>query len=67
MIEILIGKIHWPFLSQFLPALLLGVCVLKPEQTTLVDGSGMIRTQMESTIDQKMVIVGWDALYETTQ
>jgi hypothetical protein len=25
MIEILIGKIQWPFLAQFLPASLLGV------------------------------------------
>jgi hypothetical protein len=28
--------------------------------------SGMIRTQMGSTIDQKMVAIAWDALYDTT-
>jgi hypothetical protein len=29
--------------------------LLQPEQRTLVDESGMVRTQMGSTIDQKMV------------
>jgi hypothetical protein len=36
------------------------------EQRTLVDESGMIRTQMGSTIDQKMVAVAWGTLYDTT-
>jgi hypothetical protein len=37
-------------------------CLLQPEQRNVVDESGMIRTQMGSTIDQKMVAVAWDAL-----
>jgi hypothetical protein len=41
-------------------------CLLKPKQLTLVDESGIIRNQMESTIDQKLVAVAWDALYDTT-
>jgi hypothetical protein len=41
-------------------------CLLQPEQRTLVDESGMIRTQMGITIDQKMVAVAWNALYDTT-
>jgi hypothetical protein len=35
----------------------------QPEQTTLVDESGMIKTQMSSTIHQKIVAVVWDTLY----
>jgi hypothetical protein len=62
MIEILKGKIQRPFLAQFLPSLLFGVSAAT--RATLVDGSGMIRTQMGSTIDQKMVPVAWDALYD---
>jgi hypothetical protein len=31
-----------------------------------VDESRMIRTQMGSTIDQKVVAVAWGALYDTT-
>jgi hypothetical protein len=57
-------KIPWLFLAVS-PPLLLGDCAA-PEQRTLVDESGMIRTQMGSTIDQKMVAVAWDALYDTT-
>jgi hypothetical protein len=60
MIEILIGKIQQPFLAQFLPALLLGV-----QQKKLVDESGMTRTQMGSTIDQKVAAVAWDTLCGT--
>jgi hypothetical protein len=41
-------------------------CLLQPEQGTLVDESGVITTQMESTIDQKMIAVAWDALCDTT-
>jgi hypothetical protein len=37
-------------------------CLLQPEQRNVVDESGMIRTQMGSTIDQEMVAVAWDAL-----
>jgi hypothetical protein len=33
-------------------------CLLQPEQRILVDESGMIRTQMGSTLDQKMIAVG---------
>jgi hypothetical protein len=40
--------------------------LLQPEQRTLMDESGMITTQMGSTVDQKMVAVAWGALYETT-
>jgi hypothetical protein len=42
------------------------VSLLHPEQRILVDESGMIITEMGSTIDQKMVAVAWDALYNTT-
>jgi hypothetical protein len=42
------------------------VPLLQPEQGTLADEAGMIRTQMESTIDKKMVAVAWDGLYDTT-
>jgi hypothetical protein len=38
------------------------MCLLQSEERTLMDESGMNRTQMGSTIDQKMVIVAWDAL-----
>jgi hypothetical protein len=41
-------------------------CLLKPEQGALVDGSEIIRTQMGSTTDQKMVAVVCDAWYDTT-
>jgi hypothetical protein len=41
-------------------------CLLQPEQITLLDESGKIGTQMGSTIDQKMVAVAWDALYNTS-
>jgi hypothetical protein len=51
IIEILTGKINWPFPSQFLPASLLGV-LLQQEQTVLVDESGMSGTQMRSTTEQ---------------
>jgi hypothetical protein len=59
MTEILIGKIQWPFLAQFLFATR---CLLQPEHRTVVDKSGMIRTQMGSAVDQKMVAAAWDAL-----
>jgi hypothetical protein len=36
------------------------------EQRTLVDELGMIRTQMGSKIDLKMVALACDALYDTT-
>jgi hypothetical protein len=65
MTEILIGKIQLPFISQFLPASLLGVCC--NQNRDLVDESGMIRTQMGSTGDQNIVVVVWDALYDTTR
>jgi hypothetical protein len=42
------------------------VCLLQPEQRTLVDELGMIRTEMESTVDKKMVAIAWAALYDTT-
>jgi hypothetical protein len=40
--------------------------LLQLEQRTLRDEFGMIITQLGSTIDQKMVAVAWDALYNTT-
>jgi hypothetical protein len=42
------------------------VSLLQPEQRTLVDESGMIKTKMGNTIDQKMVAVAWIPLYDTT-
>jgi hypothetical protein len=50
-----------PVSSHFVPR-----CLLQPEQRSLVDESGMVRTQMGSTVDQKVVAVAWDALYETS-
>jgi hypothetical protein len=38
------------------------VSLLQPEQINLVDEPGIIRTQVESTIDQEMVAVAWDVL-----
>jgi hypothetical protein len=38
------------------------VLLLQPEQRTLVDELRMIRTQMGSTIDKKIVADAWDAL-----
>jgi hypothetical protein len=42
------------------------VYLLNPEQRTVVDELGMIRTQMGSGIDQRIVAVAWDALYDIT-
>jgi hypothetical protein len=56
-------QIQRPFLAQFLPDSLLGVCC--NQNRTLVDELGMIRTQMGSTMDQKIVAVARDALYYT--
>jgi hypothetical protein len=42
------------------------VSLLQPEQRTLVDESGKFRTLIGSTIEQKMVAVAWDALYDTS-
>jgi hypothetical protein len=41
-------------------------CLLQPELRTLVDKSRIIRTQMGSTVSQKMVAVAWNALDDTT-
>jgi hypothetical protein len=43
------------------------VSLLQPEQRALVDESRMIITQMGNRIDQKMVAVAWNALYDTTR
>jgi hypothetical protein len=51
MIKILIGNIHGLF-RQDLP-LRYYVSLFQPEQRTVVDRSGMIRTQLGRTIDQK--------------
>jgi hypothetical protein len=64
MIEILTCKIQRPFLAQLLSASLLGLCFKHSRE--MVDESRMVRTQMGSTKDQKMVAVAWDALYDTT-
>jgi hypothetical protein len=40
--------------------------LLQTEQITLVDESEMIMTQEERNIDQKMIAVACDALYDTT-
>jgi hypothetical protein len=66
MIEILIGKIQLLFLAQFLPASLLGASAATRAENS-VDESGMIRTQMGSTVDENMVAVARDALYDTTR
>jgi hypothetical protein len=39
-------------------------CLLQPEQRTVLDKSGMVSTQMGSTLYQKMVAIVRDALYE---
>jgi hypothetical protein len=36
--------------------------LLQPEQRILVDESEIIRTQIRSTIDQKIVAAAWDDL-----
>jgi hypothetical protein len=64
MIEIPTAKIQQPFVAQFPPASLVGICC--KQQETLVDESRIIRTQTGSTINHKMVAVAWDALYGTT-
>jgi hypothetical protein len=38
------------------------VSLLQPEQGAVVDEKGMIKTQLGSMIDQKIVTVAWDAL-----
>jgi hypothetical protein len=61
-VQILIGKIQRLILDQFLPASLLRVSA----STRAENSDGLIgndRTQMRSTIDEKMV--EWDALYDT--
>jgi hypothetical protein len=65
MIEILIGKIWRPFLATFFSASVLDASAVT-EKRTLVDESRMIRTQMWSVVDKKMVAVAWDALCDTT-
>jgi hypothetical protein len=37
------------------------VSVLQPEQRTLVDEKGMVKTKMGSTTYQKTAAVAWDA------
>jgi hypothetical protein len=41
-------------------------CLLQQEQRNVVDELRIIRSQIQSTIDQKMVAVARDALYNTT-
>jgi hypothetical protein len=65
MTEILIDKNHGHFSPSFF-VLRYQLSLLQPEQKSLVDELGMIRTQMESTIYHKIVAVVWDALYYTT-
>jgi hypothetical protein len=65
MIEILIGKIQRSFIVQFIPASLLGVCAATRAENS-DKKSGMIRTQMGSTIDYLKFAVAWNALYDTT-
>jgi hypothetical protein len=65
MTEILIGKIQWPFLAEFLSDSLLGVSATSSAEKS-DDESGMIRTQMWRTVDQKIVVDAWDALCGTT-
>jgi hypothetical protein len=38
------------------------MCLLHPEPRTLVDESGSIRTQVVSTVDQKIVAIIWGTL-----
>jgi hypothetical protein len=42
------------------------VSLLQLQQRTLVDETGMIRTEMGNIIEEKMVAAAWDALYDTT-
>jgi hypothetical protein len=53
------------FIAKFLPASLLGVSATTRAESS-VDESGVSVTQIRGTIDQKMVAVAWDALYDTT-
>jgi hypothetical protein len=51
MKPILIGNIQRLFIAYFAPSSIL-LSLLQPELRTLVDESGMIRTEMGSTVDQ---------------
>jgi hypothetical protein len=53
-------------ISRQVPCRFATRCLLQPEQRSLVDESGMIRTQMERKADQKMVEVSNDSLFDTT-
>jgi hypothetical protein len=65
MIEILIGKIRGHFSPSLFHASLQGVSDATRAEN--YSESGMIRTQMGSKIDQKMVAMAWDALYDTNR
>jgi len=64
MIEVLMGKIQ--HFSASFTSLRYWVSLRQPQQRALVDEPLMIRTQMGSTTDRKMVVTAWDALYNTT-
>jgi hypothetical protein len=64
MIEVLIGK-HSAAIYLSVSPHFAAKC-LCCNQRDLLGELGMIRTHMGSTVDQKMVPVAWDALYDTT-
>jgi hypothetical protein len=65
MIEALLAPIQRQFLAPFLPASLLGFFATSRDVWWM--NQKWYRTEMGSTIDQKMVAVAWDAFYDTTQ
>jgi hypothetical protein len=65
MTEILIGKIHGHFSPSFLPFATKCICCNQSRKLWWIK-SGMIKTEVRSTADHKMVAVSWDALYYTT-
>jgi hypothetical protein len=58
------GKIHGHFLPS--PCFTTRCLCCNQSRELWLDKSGMIKTQMGSTIDLKMVTIAWDALYNTT-
>jgi hypothetical protein len=61
-----IGKIHWPFIHQVSPALLLDICAGN-FQRALMDKSGMIRNQMGTNNRSEMVVMQGSPCAHTQQ
>jgi hypothetical protein len=53
-----------PFLAQFSP--FAARCLPEPYQRTVVNESRMIRMWMGSTVGQKMFVLEWDTLFNSS-